>query len=139
LPIHLGRGRLVEPALLDEAGLADGLEDADGAEADDVARVFRDVEGHAHVRLRAEVVYLVRLELVEKLHHLHRVGEVAVVKEELHAVDMRVAVKVVDAARVEGRGAADDPVHLVTLRQQQLGEVGTVLAGDAGNQGFFHR
>jgi hypothetical protein len=40
---------------------------------------------------------------------------------------------------VEGGSAADDAVHLVTLRQQQLGEVGTVLTGDAGDECFFHR
>jgi hypothetical protein len=57
---------------------------------------------------------------------------------QLHAVDVRVAVKVVDAAGVEGRGTADDAMHLVTLREQEFGEIGTVLAGDAGDQGFFH-
>ena len=34
-------------------------------------------------------------------------------------------------------GAADDGVHLVALLEQQLGEIGAVLAGDAGDQCAF--
>ncbi len=88
--------------------------------------------------LGTEVVDLVGLQMVEQLHHLDGVGEVAVVEEEMHPVDVRIAVEVVDAAGVEGGGAADDPVDLVAFGEQQLGEVGTVLAGDAGDEGFFH-
>ena len=33
-----------------------------------------------------------------------------------------------------GRGAADHPVDLVALLEQQLGQVRTVLAGDPGDQ-----
>ena len=88
--------------------------------------------------LRAEVVDLVGLELVEQLHHLHRVGEVAVVQEEPHAVHVGIAVEVVDPAGVEGRGPPDDAVHLVALFEQQLREIGAVLARDAGDEGFLH-
>jgi hypothetical protein len=35
---------------------------------------------------------------------------------------------------VEQRGAALDAVHLVALFQQELGQIGAVLAGDAGDQ-----
>jgi hypothetical protein len=101
--------------LLHEARFADRLEDPLGAEAVDVAGVFRDVERHADVRLRAEVVDFVRLELVEQFHHLHRVGEITVMQEQPDAVHVRVTVKMIDPARVEGRGAADDTVDLVAL------------------------
>jgi hypothetical protein len=57
---------------------------------------------------------------------------------EFHAVDMRIPVKVVDPAGVEGRGAADHPVHFITFFEQQLSEIRTILAGNAGNEGFFH-
>ena len=39
---------------------------------------------------------------------------------------------------LNGRGAADEPVHLVALAEQQLGEVGAVLAGDAGDECSTH-
>ncbi len=46
-------------------------------------------------------------------------------------------VEMVDALGVERAGAADDAVHLVALGEQQFREIGTVLAGDSGNEGFF--
>jgi hypothetical protein len=42
-----------------------------------------------------------------------------------------------DAVGVEGRGAADDAVNVVTFIQKQFGQVGTILAGDAGDEGAF--
>jgi hypothetical protein len=50
-----------------------------------------------------------------------------------HAGFVRVAVQVVDAVGVEERRAALDAVHLVALVEQELGEIGAVLAGDAGD------
>ena len=134
---HLGGGGLVVADFFNEAGFADGFEDTLGAEADDVAGVFGDIEGNAHVGLGAEVVNLVGLELIEQLHHLHRVGEVAIVKKETHAVYMRITVKMVDAAGVEGGGPADDSMNFVTFGEEQFGEVGTVLSGDTGDKGFL--
>ena len=49
-----------------------------------------------------------------------------------------VAVKVVNPGGVEGRGAAFDAVDLISLAEEEFGQVGTVLTGDAGDQGFFH-
>ena len=118
--------------------MANRLEDADGPDAHDVARVFRDVERHAHVRLRTEIVDFVGLEVIEELHHLHGVGEVAIVEVELYTVHMRIAVEMVDTARVKGRGAADNAVNLVAFAEQKLGEIGAVLTRDTGNERFFH-
>ena len=136
---HLGRGGLVIPDLLHQAGLADGLENALGAQAVDVAGVFRDVEADPHVRLGPQIVDFVRLQLIEQLHHLHRVGQVAVVQEEPHPIDMRILVKVVDPAGVEGGGPADDAVDLIALGEQELRQIGAVLARDAGNERFLHK
>jgi len=45
---------------------------------------------------------------------------------------------VVNAVGAEQRGAALDAVHFVALAQKEFGKVGAVLAGDAGDEGFFH-
>ena len=42
---------------------------------------------------------------------------------------LRILVEVVYPARVEGRGAPYDAVHLVAFREQQFSEVGAVLGG----------
>ena len=104
----------------------------------DVARVLRDVERDTHVRLRAEVVDLVGLELVEQPHEARRVRQVGVVQEELDPLLVRVAVEVVDALGVERRRAADEAVDLVALVEQLLGEERAVLPGDAGDERAWH-
>ena len=48
------------------------------------------------------------------------------------------AFQVADALEVLGAGPANDAMNLVALFQQQIGEVGAVLASDACNQCFFH-
>jgi hypothetical protein len=50
---------------------------------------------------------------------------------------MRVAVEVVDAARIEGGGTPHNAVYLVPLPEQQFGKIGAVLARDTGNQRLF--
>ena len=47
---------------------------------------------------------------------------------------VRVLVEMVDARGVEERRAALQTVHHVALPEQQLGEVGAVLPGDARDQ-----
>ena len=46
---------------------------------------------------------------------------------------LAVLVQVVDAVGVEQAGAALDAMHDVAFLQQERGQVGAVLAGDAGD------
>lgn len=48
--------------------------------------------------------------------------------------DVRVLVKMVDARCVEGGGTTLDAMHLVSLLQEELRKVGTILPGDASDQ-----
>jgi hypothetical protein len=45
---------------------------------------------------------------------------------------------VIDARSIEGARATDDSVDLVAFRKQQLGKVGAILSGDAGDKRAFH-
>ena len=133
---HLAGGRLVIAGLPSRA--AQRLEDAGRPQAGDVPGVFRDVEGHADVALRAQVVDLVGLDVVDEVRELPAVRQVAVMEEQPGAGGVGVDIDVVEPLRVEGGGAADDPVDLVPLRHQELHEVRSVLAGDAGDQRLGH-
>jgi hypothetical protein len=59
-------------------------------------------------------------------------------QKKAHAVDVRVPVETVDAFGVKCSGPLDDAVHLITLAEQELGEIRAVLSGDAGDERFFH-
>jgi hypothetical protein len=89
------------------------------------------------VALRAKVVDLVRTHLGEDARQVGTVGEVAIVQHEALVLDVRVFVDVVDALGVEQGRAALDAVDLVAFRQQELGQVAAVLAGDACDECAF--
>ena len=66
------------------------------------------------------------------------VGEVAVVHEEPHVLLVRVVVEVVYPVGVKERRPTLYPVDNVALVEQELGEVGAVLAGDSGDECDSH-
>ena len=84
-----------------------------------------------------QVVDLVRLHLLDDADQVGGVGQVAVVEDEVAVLHMRVLVEMVDAVGVEEGGAALDAVDNVALLQQELGQIGAVLAGNAGNESNF--
>ena len=88
--------------------------------------------------MRAQVIDLVGLDVVDEVGELPPVRQVAVVEEHPGAGGVRVDVDVVETAGVERGGAADDAVDLVPLREQELDQVRPVLAGDAGDQCLGH-
>ena len=88
--------------------------------------------------LRGEIVNFLRLDLVDQPCQRAGIAEIAVVQHQPVAGGVRVGVDMLQAARVEGTGAADDAMHLVALRQQQFRQIRTILASDSGNERFFH-
>ena len=54
------------------------------------------------------------------------------------AVYVRIGVEMINARSVERAGAANDPVDFVAFLQQQISQITSVLAGDAGDQCPFH-
>ena len=131
-----GRG-LVEARFLLQAEKADRLEQAQGTHGDHVGGVFRRLETHRHMALRAQVVDLVRLHLVNDAGEVGRIGEIAVMEHELLLRHVRILVDVVHPLGVEQRRAPLDAMHLVPLFQQQFGQVRPVLTGHAGDQRPF--
>ena len=83
---HLGAGGLVEPHRLAAVELPDGLQQAQGAQADDVGGVERLVERDADVALGPEVVDLVGPDLLHQHRQARGVGQVGVVQVEAVAV-----------------------------------------------------
>jgi len=49
---------------------------------------------------------------------------------------VRIRIDVIETIRVESRCPADDAMHLIPFGEQELGEVGSILACDARNEGL---
>jgi len=88
--------------------------------------------------LRGKVVDFVRSYLVDDSHKVGTVAEVAVVKEQLDAVHVRILVKMIYPARVERAGTPYDAVHLIAPGQQKFGKIAAVLSGDSGYKRLLH-
>ena len=130
---------LVEAHGFLDAENAHGLEQPQGADAVGLGGIFRRLEAHLDVALGCEIVDLGRLGLGHHPDQVGRIRHVAVMHEEAGAIDMRIDIKVVDAVGVERGGTPLEAVHFIALGEQQFGEIGAVLAGDARNQSDFAR
>ena len=77
-------------------------------------------------------------EFVKKLHKIHRVAEVPVMQKQSHIVYVWISVKMINSRGVKRAGAANNPVDFVAFLKQQISQITSVLAGDAGDERRFH-
>ena len=84
------------------------------------------------------MIDFIRANAVDEPGQIQRVREVAVVQEKMHAIHMRIGVKMVDAGRIKRARPTDDAVDFVTFFQQEVREVRAVLTGDACDECFLH-
>jgi hypothetical protein len=88
--------------------------------------------------LGGKMIDLIRLNIVDKITQLPTVIQVSVMEEELLARDVRIAVDVIDPVGVEGARSPDQSMDFTPFGKKQLGQIRTILSGNAGNQGAFH-
>ncbi len=125
---HLRGGGLVEAdARVDGA---DGLQHARDADGGELGGQHRLVPGGGHEAHGGQVVHFVGLDLLDDLAD-------GILVEQVGLADMDAVLDVLDAVEFFHAGTADHAVDLVALLQQEIGEIGTVLPGDAGDQRFF--
>ena len=99
--IELRCRSLIKARRVDELQQADRLQQAERSQRIHVRRVFRRLETHLDVRLRGEIVDLVRLSLLHDADQIARIGHVSVMQDEIGVRRMNVLIKMLDAARVE--------------------------------------
>src|SRR5215475_9402462 len=130
---------LIEAGLIFPAENADRLEQAQGAKSVGIGGVFWRLERYLHMRLRREIVDLIRLRFLHDADDVGCVGHIAVMQMEGNTLLVRIMNQVVDAFGIEGRRTALDAMDDVSLGQQKFGEVGAVLPGRASDEGDFTR
>src|SRR5882724_1049017 len=133
---HFAARRLIKAGT--QSGFADCFQNANRADASDIGSVLRNIEAHAHVALRAQMIDLVRLQFVKKLHKIHRVAEVSVMQKQSHTVYVWISVKMINSRGVKRAGAADNPVNFIPFLKQQIGQITSILASNAGDERPLH-
>ena len=58
-------------------------------------------------------------------------------EEQFLSINSRILNEMLDPPAVKRTGTAHNSMHLITFFQKQLGQVGTILSGDARNKSFF--
>ena len=94
---------------------------------------FRDFKAEADMGLACEVIEFVRFDLCEDAAQGGLVVQVRIMKGE----GFTLFPEVLDAVAVELAGSADEAVDFVSLFKEKLGEVGSILSGDAGYECFL--
>ena len=114
---------MVKPHIPSQPRFTDRFKEANRAHARDIAGVFRHIKGHAHMALRAKIVDFIGAQIVEQLHQLRGIGQVAIMQKKACSVDVWVRVKMVDAACVKRRCASDDAMDLIAFFQKKFGQI----------------
>mmetsp|Transcript_21097 Transcript_21097/g.50915 ORF Transcript_21097/g.50915 Transcript_21097/m.50915 type:complete len:248 (+) Transcript_21097:397-1140(+) len=115
--VKLRRRRLVETGGLLKAAGADGIEHAQDTDAVAVSSVLGHVERNLNVRHGAQIVDFVGLDIGNDGDEVGGITQVAVVEEKLDSGLVAITVDVIDTARVEGGGTANDAMYRVALGQ----------------------
>jgi hypothetical protein len=89
------------------------------------------------VGLGREIVDFVGADIGDELDEIGTVRQIAVVEEKILVRIVRVLIEMIDAFGVEQRRPPLDAVDFVPLGKEQFREIGAVLSGDSGYQGFF--
>ena len=84
--------------------------------------------------LRTQIVDLIGLNLVDQTIEVSGVCQVAVMQAQGSPFLVRIRIDVIKAIGIKGRGPADDAMNLVPFGKQELGKVGTILPGNAGDE-----
>jgi hypothetical protein len=87
--------------------------------------------------LSGKVINLVGSYFLHYAQQAGRIRHIAVVQKEPSSGLMSIVIQMIDAGGIEHGCAAAQAVHYVILAQQQLREVGAILACDACDQGAF--
>ena len=115
-----------------------GLQEAQSPQRVGVGRVLRGLERDLDVALRGEVVDLVGPDLLDDADQVAGIRQVSIMQEKVRVLLVQVLIEPIDTGGVEERAAPLDAMDGVPLPQQERGQIGPVLAGDARDQRCFH-
>ena len=106
---------MVKSDLVFQTQNSDALEQTQRAKRVGVGGIFRRLKAHLDVALCGEIIDLRRLHFLNDADEIGGVGQVAVMQEKPRIRQMRVAIKMIDALGVEGRGSSFDAMDLVAF------------------------
>lgn len=135
--VKLGRGRLIKVSLAFQAQQPNCFQNAQSAHGVPIGGILWRLEAYRHMALRTQVVDFIRLHLLDDAGEAGGVRQVAVVEYEALVVYVGVLIDMIHPLGAEREGASFDAADFIALFQQELGQIGAVLAGDAGDECYL--
>ena len=99
--VEFRRRCLIETGLFLQSENANGLQYPQGPQCIRIGRIFRLFKGHRHMRLRRQIVDLIRLNLLYGAHKAGRIRQVTIVQNQPPIIDMRILIKMIDTVRIQ--------------------------------------
>ncbi len=87
--------------------------------------------------LGSEIVNLVRRDRTNYSRQGAGITQVTIMQFQHGRRNVGIGVKMLQAGRIERAGAPDDPMDLVSFRQEQFRQIRTVLTGNPSDESFF--
>jgi hypothetical protein len=81
------------------------------------------------------MVHFLGLEVIDEIGDLFAVHEVAIVQEEAGSRVVGILIDMIDAVRVEGARTPHEAVDFIAFREEEFGQIGTVLTSDTRDEG----
>ena len=99
------------------------------------AGAFRDVKAQTNVRLTGQMVERGRLDFRHHTPNRCGIREVGIVQKQSTVIDSIVCIQMTQSGSFQCARSTNKAVNFVTLFQQQLCKVRTILASDSRNEG----
>ena len=125
-----GRG-LINAAGLCKAADADRFQNTQDTQSIHIAGILGYIKTDLHMGLGGQIVDFIRLHLADDTDQAGGIGEIAIMETKLSH-------QVIDAGRIGNRCPAGNAMDLVAFFQKEFGKIRAILAGNAGDQCFFH-
>ena len=87
--------------------------------------------------LGSEIVNFVRRDRTNYSREGAGITQITIMQFQLGRRNVGIGVKMLQPGRIERAGAPDDPMHLVSFRQEQFRQIRTILTGNPRDESLF--
>ena len=135
---QFGSRSLIKTGLFLQAAGTDSLQKPERPQSVGIGGIFRTIPRNLNMRLCRQIINLVRLNLLDQAQDIRGIRQIAVMQLQPGVFVMTVLIKMINPRCIERRSTALHAVNLISLFQQQLGKIRTVLPSNSSNKRFFH-
>ena len=133
LAIQFRSGCLIHLRFLRKSQDSNCLQDPQNTQCIHIAGILGHIKGYLYMALCRQVIDLIRLHQADNSNHRRGIRQISIMQR--HCI---LLYQMIDPRRIGNGGSAGNAVNLISLLQQKLCQVRSILSGNACDQCFFH-